>query len=220
MIAPADEDIYAGVTVLFTCVATGIPDPTFSWYLGNSPITEGDRHNITTVTEVIDGVTFVSSVLQICEVDFNDTGTYRCVAMVPRLSDSASFEVLVQGIAAEISEGPMDITVVRGTEVTLTCEARGAPVPTVTWTRDGGVTAVGTVTNSVFELIYVNSTLELGPVDETTVYVCTADNDAVDGNPTAAATVIVQSMLFILLLFSSIPLPFFRVFFLFVYRVI
>ncbi|CAI8042984.1 Hemicentin-1 [Geodia barretti] len=129
VIAPSDEVVSAGVTSLFTCVATGIPDPAFSWLLENTAIAEGDRHNITTVTEVIEGVTFVTSVLQICEINFSDEGTYRCVADVPGLSDSASFEISIQDVGATIEVPPMNVTVVRGTEVTLVCGAMGAPLP-------------------------------------------------------------------------------------------
>ena len=193
VIASSDEVVSAGVTSLFTCVATGIPDPAFSWLLENTAIAEGDRHNITMVTEVIEGVTFVTSVLQICEINFSDEGTYRCVADVPGLSDSASFEIAIQGVVARIDVPPMDVTVVRGTEVMLVCVAMGAPLPTVTWTQNGGVMVEGNVTNTVFDIISVNSTLELGPVEETATYICAVDNSPVGGD-TAAAVVTVQSM--------------------------
>ena len=193
VIAPSDEVVYAGVTSLFTCIATGIPDPAFSWLLENTAIAEGDRHNITTVTEVIEGVTFVTSVLQICEINFSDEGTYRCVADVPGLSDSASFEISIQDVGATIEVPPMNVTVVRGTEVTLVCGAMGAPLPTVTWTQNMGVMAAGNVTNTVFDIISVNSTLELGPVEETATYICAVDNGSVGGD-TADAVVTVQSM--------------------------
>ena len=192
VIAPSDQVVYPGVTSLFTCVATGIPDPAFSWLLENTTIAEGDRHNITMVTEVIEGVTFVTSVLQICEINFSDEGTYRCVADVPGLSDSFSFEISIQDVGATIEVPPMNVTVVRGTEVTLVCGAMGAPLPTVTWTQNMGVMAAGNVTNTVFDIISVNSTLELGPVEETATYICAVDNPV--GGDTAAAVVTVQSM--------------------------
>ena len=193
VIAPSNETVFAGVTSLFTCVATGIPDPAFSWFLENTEIAEGDRHNITTVTEVIEGVTFVTSILQICEINFSDEGTYWCVADVPGLSDSASFEITIQGVVAGIDVRPMDITVVQGTEVALVCLATGAPLPTVTWTQNMGEMAEGNVTNTVFDIIFVNSTLELGPVEETAIYICAVENGPIVG-ATADAIVTVQSM--------------------------
>ena len=191
--APSDETVYAGVTTLFVCVATGIPDPSISWLLNDVMVTDDDQHNITMVTDVVDGVTFVTSTLKICEIDFNDEGTYQCVANVPGLNESASFEIQVQGVVAEIIVEPMNITVVTGTEVTLLCQATGAPPPTVTWTRDGAM-AEGTVTNTLFDLTSVNSTLDLGPVNETATYTCSASSSNVTDSASASATVTVQSM--------------------------
>ena len=153
MTAPTDANLLAGSTALFTCVATGIPDPAFSWFRGNSEITVDDRHNITMTTEVVEDVTFVTSVLKICELDYiTDVATFTCVATVPRFTDSASFELDVRAIHAAIITGPTDITVVIGTEVSLMCQADGAPLPSFSWTL-GGAAAEGEITETVVGVI-------------------------------------------------------------------
>ncbi len=150
-----------------------------------------DRHNITMTTEVVEDVTFVTSVLKICELhNITDVATYTCVATVPRVTDSASFELDVRAIHAAIVTDPTNITVVIGTEVSLMCQAEGAPLPSFSWTL-GGVAAEGEINETVVGDTTVNSTIDLGAVNVTGVYVCSVSNGLGDG-ATASALVTVQ----------------------------
>ena len=67
-----------GGMVTFTCTATGVPAPYFTW----SPPDDGDRISVNTDPAVIDSDGFISvtSTLTISSLLKTDTGTYTCTA--------------------------------------------------------------------------------------------------------------------------------------------
>ncbi|KAF4523235.1 hypothetical protein B566_EDAN011461, partial [Ephemera danica] len=64
------------------------------------------------------------------------------------------------------------ITIRKGGTVTLECKASGNPVPTITWTKKGGMLASGEHSVEGFSL-----TLEQVDRHQAGVYQCTANND-------------------------------------------
>ena len=185
-------DIYAGATGLFVCVATGVPDPTLTWRLNSSELIASERIKITDEVEVIDNVTFVRSILEICDADyFTDFGEYMCTAEVPGLSDTASFNLTVVTQAPEFSIELANLTVVNGTEVVLECQAFGAPRPTITWlVNESPAPSEADITSAEEGIKTVNSTFDLGPVTASAVYTCVAENEF--GVSMTSATITVQ----------------------------
>ena len=74
-----------GNSILLTCVALGYPRPYITWsnsYYGTTygNGTETDRYKVTERVVTQNDVEFVTSVFEICGVEFEDAGEYRCTA--------------------------------------------------------------------------------------------------------------------------------------------
>ena len=86
-----------GDMVTFTCTATGVPSPSFTW----SPPDDGDRISVNTDPAVTDSDGFISvtSTLTISSLLRTDAGTYTCTAsntvMGSNMMISRTFNVTV-----------------------------------------------------------------------------------------------------------------------------
>ena len=194
-----DSEIYAGMTGIFTCVATGIPNPNVTWWVDGAVLEMSDRVKIMTAEQVEENVTFVKSNLEICDIEAGDANLYTCVATVPDQNMNASFSLTVITIAPEITDPPVNLTVVVGTTIELGCQAVGAPPPSIIWSVevDG---AVQELTNSSANIISTDVMIELNTVrsilrvdaSATASYNCTAVNTV--GSASATAIITVQGM--------------------------
>ncbi|KAJ8379625.1 hypothetical protein SKAU_G00004030 [Synaphobranchus kaupii] len=80
----------------------------------------------------------VDAVLRISPVQLSDSGVYTCVARSPSGRAELSYDVQVQVPPGVDHVEPTEhVTVVKGSLVTLTCEARGVPPPSLSWLKDG-----------------------------------------------------------------------------------
>ncbi|XP_030621020.1 hemicentin-1 [Chanos chanos] len=114
--------------VTLECHATGNPPPQISWLRDGHPLLLSPR------TRLLSS----DSVLRISPVQLSDSGVYTCVARSRAGLAELSFDLKVQAPPAVDRKEPTEqVTVVRGSAVTLTCEARGVPPPTLTWLKDG-----------------------------------------------------------------------------------
>ena len=93
-------ELFAGDSVGFTCVAYGVPNPSISWNRGNILLTNGSRATIYEELLIENGVTFVQSILQLCNAEVAEAGQYSCFASNTVGSDTASFELAVTEIPA------------------------------------------------------------------------------------------------------------------------
>ena len=194
-----NTEIDAGTTGVFMCVAAGIPNPQISW-LKNDTLLEEDEH-IRIMDDLFEheNITFVKSVLEIRDVQSNDTSTYMCVASVPRLEAANSFNLTVISAPASITSPPINQTVIAGGDVVLSCAATGIPLPSLAWRM---LSPVGEeVTNTSSTLIFTWLSLEEEvPVVTTTLHVvslvadseysCEASNNY--GSDTATAYITLQ----------------------------
>ena len=185
------------------CVATGIPNPHISWLKDGEPSIEQEMH-LQTMDVVFNerNVTFVKSVLEIQNAHSNDTGIYTCVASVPRLEATDSFNLTVITLSASIISPPINQTIIIASGVALTCTAIGIPPPSFTWRvfppEVGEVmfstsrTLISTQVSVEEGIPVVNSTLNVTSVAADTGYSCEAINDY--GTDTATAYITVQGM--------------------------
>ena len=78
MIHPKLEtEVEVGSTVLLTCVSSGQPFPSISWYKGGTTLIENTTISIYEERVTMAGIGFVRSVLQTCG---SDMSSYSCVA--------------------------------------------------------------------------------------------------------------------------------------------
>nr|DBA21577.1 TPA: hypothetical protein GDO54_018188 [Pyxicephalus adspersus] len=76
-------------------------------------------------------------ILRISHVQASDAGIYTCVASSPAGSAEKSFTLLVETLPVENSESTEEVTAIKGSSVTFTCEAHGSPLPSLSWEKDG-----------------------------------------------------------------------------------
>ncbi|XP_068166004.1 hemicentin-1 [Antennarius striatus] len=126
--APTEVQAAEEGVVTLECQATGNPPPQISWLKNGHPLLLSPR------TRLLSG----DAVLRISPVHLSDSGLYTCVAQSPAGLAELSYDVQVQVPPGVEHVEPVEpVTVVQGSLVTLTCEARGVPPPTLTWLKDG-----------------------------------------------------------------------------------
>ncbi|XP_073922831.1 neural cell adhesion molecule 1 isoform X18 [Castor canadensis] len=114
-----------GQSVTLVCDAEGFPEPTMSWTKDGEPIgnEEGDEKYIFSDD---------SSELIIRKVDKNDEAEYVCIAENKAGEQDASIHLKVFAkpkITYVENQTAMELE----EQVTLTCEASGDPIPSITW---------------------------------------------------------------------------------------
>lgn len=80
---PINATVSPGQVVRITCVAYGIPTPTFTWSTPsgvNLQTLSGASIQISSTQQLVDGTQFVISVLQLCAVDSSMTDQYICIS--------------------------------------------------------------------------------------------------------------------------------------------
>ncbi|XP_037834813.1 roundabout homolog 4-like, partial [Kryptolebias marmoratus] len=82
--------------------------------------------------------------MHLFNVTLEDDGVYICVTHNPLLNiskKSKPAKLTVQGVPGrlQIIQGPDNITVAMGAEVSMQCTVRGFPVPMVHWFKDGSL---------------------------------------------------------------------------------
>ena len=83
-----------GESASFTCLATGRPVPTISWYFNNTLLANGTKY---TISETSVNTTTISSTLTIMSVESSDVGTYTCNATNVVSTDTSSGVLSVNG---------------------------------------------------------------------------------------------------------------------------
>lgn len=93
MVYPGDTQVESGSSIALTCVAMGLPLPTVTWLRDGVSLNSGGSINI---TERVFSTTFVTSILDLCDTELNDTGLYECVTSNSLGMHSLQFDLTVQ----------------------------------------------------------------------------------------------------------------------------
>ncbi len=102
LIAPSEVvSVDEGNTILLTCVALGPPRPSIYWSHSGTGTVYGpgagdDRHRVNETVGSEDGVEFVTSVFEICGIEFGEAGEYSCMAGNSAGVSSVSFNITVE----------------------------------------------------------------------------------------------------------------------------
>ncbi|XP_046908014.1 hemicentin-1 [Hypomesus transpacificus] len=115
--------------VTLQCQAIGVPFPTIHWYKDRKLLFLGDPN-----VELSDG----GQVLKIKSARLGDQARYQCSVANAAGKQSKDFNLSVY-VPPTIKGGNLtsEVTALLGATVTLECEARGVPLPAVTWYRNG-----------------------------------------------------------------------------------
>ncbi|XP_074858281.1 hemicentin-1 isoform X2 [Carettochelys insculpta] len=121
-----NETVVVNNPVHLECKASGNPLPVITWYKDNQLLTSAAS------------VTFLNrgQIVQLDSVQISDTGIYKCVA-VNAAGTAELFYSLRVHVPPSISGRNEMVAVVVNNLVRLECEARGIPMPILTWLKDG-----------------------------------------------------------------------------------
>uniref|UniRef100_A0AAY5L311 Hemicentin 2 n=1 Tax=Esox lucius TaxID=8010 RepID=A0AAY5L311_ESOLU len=148
--------------VTLECQAAGNPSPQISWLRNGRPLQLSPRTRLLSADTVLRSdsshgkcqvwfsyytlnsiyvmlyVFMYARVCRISPVKLSDSGIYTCVARSRAGLAELNYDLQVQAPPGVDHVEPVEpVTVVRGSLVTLTCEARGVPPPSLTWLKDG-----------------------------------------------------------------------------------
>ncbi|XP_072421818.1 hemicentin-1-like isoform X1 [Chiloscyllium punctatum] len=120
-----------GNTLSLFCDCIGIPYPTLEWQKNGKPLSTVKDDRIT--------VSSGSQMLQIARTRISDAANYTCIGtnLAGTNKQDYSVEIYVMPSIKNGGRQPTEISIARGAEITLECEADGVPWPTLTWVKDG-----------------------------------------------------------------------------------
>ncbi|MBN3302329.1 HMCN1 protein, partial [Amia calva] len=170
---PKEERVLETISnpVTFACDATGIPPPTLTWLKNGRPIEKSESLEM----HILSG----GSKLQIARSQLSDSATYTCLASNVEGKAHKNYYLTIQvppNIAG--SELPSEVSVLMNDSVQLVCHAKGNPMPTIQWLKDGkalNLTEAGSIRISPD-----GSTLSVvgAHTSDTGKYTCVATNAA------------------------------------------
>ncbi|XP_035509461.1 hemicentin-1 [Morone saxatilis] len=127
--SPQDVSAIVKQEISLECKVQGVPFPTIQWYKDRKLVFLGDPN-----LEVTDR----GQVLRIKSVRLGDKARYQCSVVNTAGKQSKDF-ILSVYVPPSIKGGNIttEVTSLLDTVVSLECEARGVPLPTITWYRNG-----------------------------------------------------------------------------------
>ncbi|KAF3835345.1 hypothetical protein F7725_027903 [Dissostichus mawsoni] len=127
--SPQDVSTIVKQEISLECNVQGVPFPTIQWYKDRKLVFLGDPNL---------EVTNRGQVLKIKSARLGDKARYQCSAVNTAGKQSKDFNVSVY-VPPSIKGGNIttEATALLDTTVTLECEARGVPLPSITWYRNG-----------------------------------------------------------------------------------
>ncbi|KAL4657330.1 hypothetical protein GN956_G4875 [Arapaima gigas] len=174
VVSPRKVKGSVGSQVTLSCSVSGSDEYNLSWYRnaevvqpGGSVRFAGNNHE----TLVVEGMAK------------SDAGAYQCFARNGKMSAQDMVHVVLEDGTPKILSSFSEKVVSRNESVSLACQVKGTPLPTVTWTlddepvvRDGGHRVGHVVTAEGYVLSHLNITQ--AQVRDGGVYRCTCNNSA------------------------------------------
>ena len=90
------EPLNEGNTVFLVCIAVGVLYPSIQWYKDDELITRnGSLTSVYDETSKHSTLLFTTSILELCSLNSNDTGTYSCIATNEAGNSSTTFDIQI-----------------------------------------------------------------------------------------------------------------------------
>ncbi|OAM87166.1 hypothetical protein AW736_24995, partial [Termitidicoccus mucosus] len=140
---PQSQSAAPGATITLAAGAFGLPDGTWQWYKGATPVADGGN---------ISGAT--TATLTLANAQPGDSGDYHAVvtnSLGSAASATAAVTISATLTAPAITTQPSSQTVDAGDPVTFTVAASGDPAPSYQWYKDAA--PVVSATNATFTII-------------------------------------------------------------------
>ncbi|XP_030433359.1 Down syndrome cell adhesion molecule isoform X4 [Gopherus evgoodei] len=163
-----------GSQVSLSCSVTGTEDQELSWYRNGEIINPGNNVRIMGINRenlIMDGMAK------------SDGGAYQCFVRKDKMSAQDYVQVVLEDGTPKIISAFSEKVVSPGEPVSLMCNVKGTPLPTVTWTldedpiiKDGNhrISQIITSEGNVVSYLNISNT----QVRDGGVYRCTANNSA------------------------------------------
>nr|XP_051676343.1 hemicentin-1 isoform X2 [Oryctolagus cuniculus] len=178
---PTELVVMRGQDISLECAVQGVPQPVVTWMKDGRPLTKGRG------LEVLDE----GRTLQVKNTHVSDTGRYVCVAVNVAGMTDRKYDVSVHAPPSIIGNqgAPENISVVEKNSVSLTCDASGVPLPSVTWLKDGWPVSL----SSSARILSGGRTLRLmqAKVEDAGQYMCVVRNAAGEGRKLFGLSVLV-----------------------------
>ncbi|XP_048822667.1 Down syndrome cell adhesion molecule isoform X6 [Lagopus muta] len=173
-ISPRKVKSSVGSQVSLSCSVTGTEDQELSWYRNGEIINPGNNVRITGINRenlIMDGMAK------------SDGGAYQCFVRKDKMSAQDYVQVILEDGTPKIISAFSEKVVSPGEPVSLMCNVKGTPLPTITWTldedpivKDGShrISQIITSEGNVVSYLNISNT----QVRDGGVYRCTANNSA------------------------------------------
>ncbi|XP_077336941.1 matrix-remodeling-associated protein 5 [Lithobates pipiens] len=129
-----DHKVTYGGDLKVDCVATGVPNPEISWSLPDGSMINNVMQSDDSGTRTRRYVVFNNGTLYFNEVGMKEEGDYTCYAVNQVGQDEMRVSVKILAEKPTIKNKTYSIiNVPYGDVITVACEAKGEPVPKITW---------------------------------------------------------------------------------------
>ncbi|GAB6032244.1 Down syndrome cell adhesion molecule-like protein 1 [Chamberlinius hualienensis] len=160
-----EVNLQSGENIVLKCVASGIPQPTITWKLDETIVSNGPRIKVESKTEST-GKVFSS--LKVFDVAVEDGGLYSCIA---KSNSGHSVHAARMNVFGPLGKRNMQQKLgIAGGYITLNCPIYGYPIGTITWKKDDKALPSNLnqniLTNGSFEIYDMNKLEDAG------IYVC------------------------------------------------
>ncbi|XP_011373613.1 Down syndrome cell adhesion molecule, partial [Pteropus vampyrus] len=173
-ISPRKVKSSVGSQVSLSCSVTGSEDQELSWYRNGEILNPGKNVRIT-------GINHENLVMD--HMVRSDGGAYQCFVRKDKLSAQDYVQVVLEDGTPKIISAFSEKVVSPAEPVSLMCNVKGTPLPTITWTLDddpilkGGSHRISQMITSEGNVVsYLN--ISSAQVRDGGVYRCTANNSA------------------------------------------
>ncbi|XP_028714518.2 Down syndrome cell adhesion molecule homolog [Peromyscus leucopus] len=173
-ISPRKVKSSVGSQVSLSCSVTGNEDQELSWYRNGEILNPGKNVRIT-------GLNHANLIMD--HMVKSDGGAYQCFVRNDKLSAQDYVQVVLEDGTPKIISAFSEKVVSPAEPVSLVCNVKGTPLPTVTWTLDDDPILKGSghrisqmITSEGNVVSYLN--ISSSQVRDGGVYRCTANNSA------------------------------------------